>query len=355
MRPIFLFDSGSEIVSVVGAPMFSGMADDDGTYRSLTKRFVLALAPPDRETLRAFCAAPFSVQPAENVLLLSVRRFYFYRAVFLEKEPSGIRATLFTDTTALYENGSPYTRLLELPRLLEAIPALSRTLQNGTVPLSPHLPFCTLDPDGLCGEKSGIPLADAPCLVSLPVFLDWFGKATASAYREIPCRMLLPENDAEYTLPLPVKPLTYLLFAIHAYLYQIADAHSVLYGTLQRVGGEITLRFQAVSAQIPETLWLCDNMEPLAAATPHFRNLLYYIQYLLHTQQWQFTASYVPVKPGVSFSIAMDCGSEDWETLDFKYSAPTLYGESLCQDALSVVRTLSPPFTPGTPAAPPTE
>ena len=183
-------------------------------------------------------------------------------------------------------------------------------------------------------------MADPPCRIDLTALFDWFGKTIGNTplYRDVPLQLLLPPSDVrdEYTVELRVKPFVYLLFALHAYLYQIADADSTIYGTLARRGGEITISHRASSAQIPDVLWLSDSITPLVNATPRHRSLLYYIQYLLHTHALPFSAEAVP--GGILFSFTIDCGTEDWETLDFKYSEPLCHAAALLPE---VRRTLA--------------
>lgn len=339
-KPQLYFAPDGSIVSVSDSPLFSGIPDADTGegMTAFTARFYSALSPTDRDTLRAFCAAAVSDDPAENELLLSLRPFYFFRAAFFEKATDGtIRATLYTSTAELYAKTSPYAHRI-LPLLdtaLSAIPewrdALQREPESVFAETSPFVPL--YGNDGICA-------ADAPCRTDLTALFDWFGKTIGDEplYRDVPLSLLLPPPDArdEYTVRLAVKPFVYLLFALHLYLYRIADADFALYGTLTRRGGEITISFRAKSAQIPDVLWLRDSITPLVDATPRHRSLLYYIQYLLHTHTLPFSAE--AVEGGLCFSFTVDCGTEDWETLDFKYSEPLCRAAALLPE---VRRTLA--------------
>jgi len=120
------FSSDGSIVSVADSPLFSGISDADTGegLKALTTRFYNALHPTDGDTLRTFCAAAVSEEPAENALLLSLRQFYFFRAAFFEKAADGsICATLYTNTAELYAKASPYARRI-LPLLAAALSAI---------------------------------------------------------------------------------------------------------------------------------------------------------------------------------------------------------------------------------------
>ena len=120
------FSSDGSIVSVADSPLFSGISDADTGegLKALTTRFYNALHPTDGDTLRTFCAAAVSEEPAENALLLSLRQFYFFRAAFFEKAADGsICATLYTNTAELYAKASPYAHRI-LPLLAAALSAI---------------------------------------------------------------------------------------------------------------------------------------------------------------------------------------------------------------------------------------
>lgn len=334
------FSSDGSIVSVADSPLFSGISDADTGegLKALTTRFYNALHPTDGDTLRTFCAAAVSEKPAENALLLSLHQFYFFRAAFFEKAADGsICATLYTNTAELYAKASPYAHRI-LPLLAAALSAIPEW--HDVLHQEPESVFAETTPFVPLYGSDGFSMADPPCRIDLTALFDWFGKTIGNTplYRDVPLQLLLPPSDVrdEYTVKLRVKPFVYLLFALHAYLYQIADADSTIYGTLARRGGEITISHRASSTQIPDVLWLSDSITPLVNATPRHRSLLYYIQYLLHTHALPFSAEAVP--GGILFSFTIDCGTEDWETLDFKYSEPLCHAAALLPE---VRRTLA--------------